>query len=224
MSELGRAVVRVRGNRTRSAWSASWLLRARMPSSEHPFSLAFARVSRPLLTVNTRHSRALAPYTRPLRVLTLLLGGPRRVSGSQVWVVRPLLSLTVLAQNGRYLRLAGFGRSSAGHLRCHRSGHSIEFSSASCSGEHRSARQKVVLSSLLGGNTSAPKPIGSAMQVIAIDGISRAGKTTVAKLLSERIGAEFLEGGALYRAITHSSLSMGLQQQIKRPSRRMSTS
>jgi cytidylate kinase len=39
------------------------------------------------------------------------------------------------------------------------------------------------------------------VQVIAIDGVSRAGKTTIARLLADHLDCECLETGALYRAV-----------------------
>lgn len=44
------------------------------------------------------------------------------------------------------------------------------------------------------------------MRVIAIDGPAGSGKSTVARLLAERLGLEYLDTGAMYRAITFAAL------------------
>ncbi len=46
--------------------------------------------------------------------------------------------------------------------------------------------------------------------VVAIDGPSGAGKTTVGKLVAERLGAAFLDTGVLYRALTLRALEDGV--------------
>ncbi|MFO0940800.1 MAG: (d)CMP kinase [Pirellulales bacterium] len=46
--------------------------------------------------------------------------------------------------------------------------------------------------------------------VIAIDGPAGAGKSTVAKLLAKSLGFEFLDTGAMYRAVTYAALSRGV--------------
>ncbi len=43
--------------------------------------------------------------------------------------------------------------------------------------------------------------------IIAIDGPAGAGKSTVAKLLAERLGFQFLDTGAMYRAITWTAMT-----------------
>jgi cytidylate kinase len=46
----------------------------------------------------------------------------------------------------------------------------------------------------------------AALQVIAIDGPAGSGKSTVAKALAERLGLEYLDTGAMYRAVTFAVL------------------
>jgi len=46
--------------------------------------------------------------------------------------------------------------------------------------------------------------------VIAIDGPAAAGKSTVGRLLSERLGYPFLDTGAIYRAMTWTALHRGV--------------
>jgi len=46
--------------------------------------------------------------------------------------------------------------------------------------------------------------------VIAIDGPSGAGKTTVGRILADRLGAAFLDTGVLYRALTLLALERGV--------------
>jgi CMP/dCMP kinase len=46
--------------------------------------------------------------------------------------------------------------------------------------------------------------------IIAIDGPAGAGKSTVAKLLAKRLGFEFLDTGAMYRAVTVAALRAGI--------------
>ncbi len=45
--------------------------------------------------------------------------------------------------------------------------------------------------------------------VITIDGPAGSGKSTIAKLLAERIGASFLDTGAMYRAVTVAAMKAG---------------
>ncbi len=44
------------------------------------------------------------------------------------------------------------------------------------------------------------------MRVIAIDGPAGSGKSTVARKLAERLGLEYLDTGAMYRAVTFAAL------------------
>lgn len=46
--------------------------------------------------------------------------------------------------------------------------------------------------------------------VIAIDGPAGAGKSTVAKLLAKSLGFEFLDTGAMYRAVTYAAITRGI--------------
>ncbi len=46
--------------------------------------------------------------------------------------------------------------------------------------------------------------------VITIDGPAASGKSTVARLLAERLGASFLDTGAMYRAVTLAALEAGV--------------
>jgi len=49
-------------------------------------------------------------------------------------------------------------------------------------------------------------------RVIAIDGPSGAGKSTIAKLLARELGFEYLDTGALYRAIALDLMSLGINE------------
>lgn len=46
--------------------------------------------------------------------------------------------------------------------------------------------------------------------IITIDGPAGSGKSTVAKLLAKRIGASFLDTGAMYRAVTMAAMQAGV--------------
>lgn len=48
------------------------------------------------------------------------------------------------------------------------------------------------------------------MRVIAIDGPAGAGKSTIARALAERLGLEYLDTGAMYRAITYAAMRRGI--------------
>jgi cytidylate kinase len=47
--------------------------------------------------------------------------------------------------------------------------------------------------------------------VITIDGPAASGKSTVARLLAQRLGAVFLDTGAMYRAVTLAAMQKGLK-------------
>ena len=49
------------------------------------------------------------------------------------------------------------------------------------------------------------------MFVIAIDGPAGAGKTTIARVLAERFGLEYLNTGAMYRAVAFAALEAGVK-------------
>jgi CMP/dCMP kinase len=48
------------------------------------------------------------------------------------------------------------------------------------------------------------------MRVIAIDGPAGSGKSTVARRLAERLGLDYLDTGAMYRAVTFAALRRGI--------------
>ncbi|HEU0170585.1 MAG TPA: (d)CMP kinase [Acidimicrobiales bacterium] len=48
------------------------------------------------------------------------------------------------------------------------------------------------------------------MKVIAIDGPAGSGKSTVARRLAARLGLEYLDTGAMYRAVTFAALRRGI--------------
>jgi cytidylate kinase len=52
--------------------------------------------------------------------------------------------------------------------------------------------------------------------VITIDGPAASGKSTVARLLAERIGASFLDTGAMYRAVTVAAMQAGIDMADER--------
>ena len=45
---------------------------------------------------------------------------------------------------------------------------------------------------------------------IAIDGPAGAGKSTVAKLISEKLGINYLDTGAMYRSIAYALINNGI--------------
>ena len=49
-----------------------------------------------------------------------------------------------------------------------------------------------------------------AVLVITIDGPAASGKSTVARLLAKKLGASFLDTGAMYRAITFAAIQEGV--------------
>ena len=48
------------------------------------------------------------------------------------------------------------------------------------------------------------------MRVIAIDGPAGSGKSTVARMLAERLGLEYLDTGAMYRGVAFAALRRGV--------------
>lgn len=48
------------------------------------------------------------------------------------------------------------------------------------------------------------------MKVVAIDGPAGAGKSTIAKALAARLGLEYLDTGAMYRAVTLAAMQLGI--------------
>lgn len=62
------------------------------------------------------------------------------------------------------------------------------------------------------GTEPAPAPAAGrrALRVIAIDGPAGAGKTTIARALAARLGLEYLDTGAMYRAVTVAAMNRGL--------------
>ena len=48
------------------------------------------------------------------------------------------------------------------------------------------------------------------MRVIAIDGPAGAGKSTIARALARRLGLEYLDTGAMYRAVTFEAMRRGM--------------
>lgn len=45
---------------------------------------------------------------------------------------------------------------------------------------------------------------------IAIDGPAGSGKSTIARKLAERLNLDYIDTGAMYRAITLAAISMGI--------------
>jgi cytidylate kinase len=59
------------------------------------------------------------------------------------------------------------------------------------------------------------------LQVIAIDGPAGSGKSTVARLLAERLGLDYLDTGAMYRAVAFAALRRGMDPGDAEPVGRM---
>ncbi|MBM3800673.1 MAG: (d)CMP kinase, partial [Actinobacteria bacterium] len=52
--------------------------------------------------------------------------------------------------------------------------------------------------------------VGDTVAVVAIDGPAGAGKSTIARALAKRLGVQYLDTGAMYRAVTAEALRKGL--------------
>src|SRR3954471_24577017 len=52
--------------------------------------------------------------------------------------------------------------------------------------------------------------VGQLPRTIAIDGPAGAGKSTIGRMLAERLGYLFLDTGAMYRAVALSALRQGI--------------
>jgi len=61
-----------------------------------------------------------------------------------------------------------------------------------------------------GSVSSTSEPRTPAPLIVALDGPSGAGKTTVGKLLAQRLRAAFLDTGVLYRALTLQAIERGV--------------
>ncbi|MDO8472982.1 MAG: (d)CMP kinase [Dehalococcoidia bacterium] len=61
--------------------------------------------------------------------------------------------------------------------------------------------------------SESPGPTPSTCRTIAIDGPVAVGKTTVGRLLAQRLGYLFVDTGALYRALTWKALQNGIDPQ-----------
>ncbi len=51
--------------------------------------------------------------------------------------------------------------------------------------------------------------------IVTIDGPAGSGKSTVARLLAEKLGATFLDTGAMYRAVTLAAMKAGLDMNLE---------
>jgi cytidylate kinase len=59
------------------------------------------------------------------------------------------------------------------------------------------------------------------VKVIAIDGPAGSGKSTVARRLAERLGMDYLDTGAMYRAVTFAALRRGIDPADAEPVARL---
>jgi cytidylate kinase len=59
------------------------------------------------------------------------------------------------------------------------------------------------------------------MRVIAIDGPAGSGKSTVGRMLAERLGLQYLDTGAMYRAVTFAALRRGIDPADAEPIARL---
>lgn len=55
------------------------------------------------------------------------------------------------------------------------------------------------------------------MRVIAIDGPAGSGKSTVARAVAERLGLDYLDTGAMYRAVTFAAIRRGIDPEDADP-------
>jgi cytidylate kinase len=62
------------------------------------------------------------------------------------------------------------------------------------------------------------------VKVIAIDGPAGSGKSTVARRLAERLGLEYLDTGAMYRAVTFAALRRGIDPADAEPVEKLTRS
>jgi cytidylate kinase len=64
--------------------------------------------------------------------------------------------------------------------------------------------------------TSAPtSPTRLGVRVVAIDGPAGSGKSTVARAVAERLGMDYLDTGAMYRAVTFTAMRRGVDPEDK---------
>lgn len=59
------------------------------------------------------------------------------------------------------------------------------------------------------------------MRVIAIDGPAGSGKSTVARAVAERLGLDYLDTGAMYRAVTFAAIRRGIDPADAEPVARL---
>src|SRR2546421_5771117 len=55
------------------------------------------------------------------------------------------------------------------------------------------------------------------MRVIAIDGPAGSGKSTVARAVAQRLGLDYLDTGAMYRAVAFAALRAGIDPMDESP-------